>query len=130
MSPLAPQTQRLTVVLLAASLALIGPGVAGLGASIPLAAVLATAGGLLFLARYEVADAGRPLGVAVGRYLRDLWVGPLVAAAVALAMLGSSPGEVQALGGLCGLVGMLNYFLRPVYAALVGLGRYLRRVVG
>jgi hypothetical protein len=27
----------------------------------------------------------------------------------------ATPAEVQALGGLLGLVGMANYFLRPLY---------------
>jgi hypothetical protein len=28
---------------------------------------------------------------------------------------GASPEELQALGGIAGFVGMINYFLRPVY---------------
>ena len=42
---------------------------------------------------------------------------PAVATAVSLAFLGASPAELRALGGLVGLVGMTNYFLRPVYRA-------------
>lgn len=130
MSALAHRTQRLTVVLLVASVSLIVPGLGGLGASFPLAVGLAAVAGLLFAARDELAAATRRRRLSLGSYFRELWVGPLVAAVVALAMLGASPGEVQALGGLCGLVGMLNYFLRPIYAALVGLGRYVGRTLG
>lgn len=126
MNTLPVRIQRLTVVLLAASLSLIGPGLAGLGASVPLVVALAAAAGLLALTRAEAGGRRWP-GMVPVRYLRDLWAGPLVAGVVALAMLGSSPGEVQALGGVCGLVGMLNYFLRPIYALLASLGAYLRR---
>lgn len=130
MSPLAPRTQRLTVVLLAASLALVGPGLAGLGASLLLSLALGVAAGVLLAARDRLAALGRWHGLDVGTYLRDLWAGPLVGAAVVLAAPGATPAEVQALGGLCGLFGMLNYFLRPIYATLFGLGRYLRRTLG
>lgn len=130
MSRLAPRTQRLTVVLLAASLTLVGPGVAGLGASLSLSVVLGIGAGVLLAVRDRLAAVGRWHGLDLGHYLRDVWAGPLVGAAVVLGAPGATPGEVQALGGICGLLGMLNYFLRPVYVALYGLGRYVRRALG
>lgn len=130
MTRLAPRTQRLTVVLVGASLALIAPGVAGLGASLGLAALLGVTGGVLLAIRERLATLEGPYGLEIDRYVRDVWAGPLVGAVVVLAAPGAAPGEIQALGGLCGLVGMLNYFLRPIYALLFGLGRYLRRALG
>jgi hypothetical protein len=52
------------------------------------------------------------------RYAADLPLAPLVAAVATLAFLGATPGEVQAVGGGLGLLGMGQYFLRPVYHAL------------
>jgi hypothetical protein len=42
---------------------------------------------------------------------------------------GASPGEVQALGGLLGLVAMANYFFRPVYYAVYATGRWASRAL-
>lgn len=119
-----------TAVLLFASLTLVVPALAGLGTSIPLALVLAALGGALFPARDRLAAVGGVGGVPIGGYLHVVWLGPLVGAGVALASLGASPGELQALGGLCGLAGMLNYFLRPIYALGLAALRAVDRWVG
>ncbi len=120
---------RLTVVLLAASGTLIGPGTLGVGAGLPLLLVLAG----VALGAFAVRDALRRvrprLGIPLGRCLAVVWVGPVIAATVVLGVLGATPGEVQALGGLVGLVAMLNYFLRPVYYAVFATGRWLAQAV-
>lgn len=121
------ESVRATFVLLVASLLLVGPGLAGLGSSLVLAvAVLATAVGL-FALRARIPGGPTVLDQKLGAYARVVWVGPAIAGAVCLAFLGASPAELQALGGLVGLLGMVNYFLRPVYSA----GSLLfRRVTG
>lgn len=120
---------RVTVICLAGGFALIGLGTAGLASSPLVVALLLVASGALYAL-------GRGLeGSAVERVDRhrmhaDLWIGPLVGAVVALGWLHATPGELQALGGLVGLVGMANYFLRPVYHLLWGLGRRAAALVG
>lgn len=129
MQRLALRSVQLTAILLVASVALIGPALAGLGASIPLAVVLFGAGALLFAGRRDLGAIGIVRWIPLGPTLRVAWIGPLLAALIALLASGASPGELQALGGLCGLAGMVNYFLRPVYGLLVAAGRYVRRTV-
>lgn len=119
-----------TAVLLVASVALIAPSLAGLGTSLPLALVLAVVAGGLFAVRDRLASAGPVARIQVGGYLHVAWLGPLVGAAVVLVAPGASPGELQALGGLCGLLGMVNYFLRPIYALVIGAVRAVDRRIG
>ena len=52
----------------------------------------------------------------------------LVAAVAVVLFPEATAGEVQALGGLIGLAGMGNYFLRPVYRLVYGVGRRLAGV--
>jgi hypothetical protein len=108
---------RLTLVLLAGAVPLVAAGTAGVAASpwlvlglVALAALLRVLGGRLTLTAWTRVD--------TSRYVLDLWLGPVAAAVVILASLDASPGEVQALGGLVGLAGMVNYFLRPIYHLL------------
>lgn len=127
MSPLAPRTQRLTVVLLAASLVLGLPGVVGVGPSLGLAVILAVLAGVLLSVRDRLALIRPSPGIKIGRYVRDLWIGPVIGVVIVLLLSGATPGELQAVGGVCGLLGMANYFLRPVYASAIALGRYVQR---
>jgi len=116
---------RATFVLIVASLALLLAGLAGAGGSLALLVGLVAVAVALFAVRDRL-DANAALaGQDVGDYGRLLWAGPAVAAAVVLAFLGASPAELQALGGLVGLVGMTNYFLRPVYRAASAFARRL-----
>jgi hypothetical protein len=121
------RTLALTYVLLAASVALIGPSLAGLGGSGPVLAVLLAAGALLASVRPAIADLDPVMGYDVGAYVKELWLGPVVAVAMVVVLApGASAGELQSVGGLAGFVGMVNYFLRPLYFFLVDLvGRYV-----
>jgi hypothetical protein len=110
-----------TAHLLVAGLVLIAASVAGLHGSAALAGVLLLAAVALFAVRDRVPPLGRMLGYDLQRTLADLWIAPLLAATTTADALGATPGELQSLGGILGLVGMINYFLRPVYYGLYSL---------
>lgn len=109
------RSRRFTWVLLFASATLILPALLGASATAPLAAILGSLAGALWLLREQLATLPTVVGYDLGLYGRDCWIGAVVGSAVTLAFLGASPGELQALGGLTGLVGLVNYFLRPLY---------------
>jgi hypothetical protein len=113
---------RLTLALLAGGTVLVALGTAGVGGSVLLVLALAALTALASVAGAELLDTAWARVDSHG-YVADLWVGFLVAGVAVLLVLDATPGEVQALGGLVGLVGMVNYFLRPVYRLLFGLGR-------
>jgi hypothetical protein len=109
------RSRRFTWVLLFASATLILPALLESGATAPLAAVLASLAGALWLLREQLATLPTVVGYNLGLYGRDCWLGAALGSAVTLLFLGASPDELQALGGVLGLVGMVNYFLRPLY---------------
>jgi hypothetical protein len=113
---------RLSLALLAGAAVLVALGSAGVGGSVALVVGLAALTVLASVAGDELLDTAwrrvDPHG-----YVADLWVGFLVAGVAVVLFLDATPGEVQALGGLVGLVGMANYFLRPVYRILFALGQ-------
>lgn len=114
---------RLTVVLLLTSVLVIVPALAGVGGSVLLVvAALGVAGGL-YAVRDRLRTAPRVAGHDLGYYGEALWASGVVAAVVFLLGLTATPGELRALGGIVGLAGMANYFLRPVYRLLVVLFR-------
>jgi len=119
-----------TTVLLVASVVLIVPSLVGLAASLPLLVAFAVLGGALFAVRDPLASAVSVPTMSVGPVLRVTWVGPVVAGLIVLVALDATPDELQALGGLCGLVAMANYFLRPVYGVVISLGRSVGRTLG
>ncbi|MEF8787128.1 MAG: hypothetical protein V5A45_14445 [Haloarculaceae archaeon] len=109
---------RLTVVLLVASVLVIAPGIAGVGGSLLLVAGALLVAGGLYSVRDRLEMAPKVLRHDLGRYGTTLWLSGVVAAVVFLLGLSATPGELLALGGLVGLLGMVNYFLRPVYRLL------------
>jgi len=127
MTDLSEVTLRVTAVLLATSVFLIGPTLLGFGGSLTLAAVLLALAALLY-AGGTTLPAPAVYGHDLSTYQRDLWLGPALGAVVVLFFLETTPGELQALGGLAGTAGMANYFLRPVYFLLESLlGRLARQ---
>jgi hypothetical protein len=121
---------RLTVVLVAASTLLVCAGLAGLGASVGLAGALIVLAGALSAFRRLLDGAPTVASHDLKAYGDVLWVGPIVAAVVCLLFLGATGAELQALGGVLGLVGMTNYFLRPAYRAGYAVVRFVARVAG
>jgi hypothetical protein len=109
------ETFRATVVLVAASVALIAPGAAGIDGSMLLGVVFVALAGPLFAVRGVLSEGPVILGHDIGSYVAVLWLSPLLAALISFMAPGATPGELQALGGLVGLAGMANYFLRPLY---------------
>lgn len=116
----------LTYMLLLGGFCLIGLGSVGIGASGPSLAVLLALAAILAATRPYLAEAPSIWEYETGRYIRDIWVGPVIAVVgVALVDTGASPVELQAIGGMLGLVGVINYFLRPLYLYLIRKGRHL-----
>jgi len=109
------RSSRATYVLLVASFLLIGPGVVGFGPTVVLAAGLAALTAGLWGVRDRLRELPVLAGYDLGWYARDSWLGAAVTLPIVLGSLNSPPPELQALGGLVGLLGMANYFLRPLY---------------
>jgi len=113
------QTRRITSVCLVAAAVLIGPGAAGLAPSLAFVAGCLGLAGLALTARERlVATVDREV---VRVHAQTLWIGLALAAAVGLLWMDLTPGELQTVGGLVGLLGMANYLLRPVYHFLASL---------
>jgi hypothetical protein len=121
------RSSRGTYILLAASFLLIGPTVVGLGATLPLLAAYVGIAALAWAGREGLRGLPVVAGYDLGWYARDSWLAALFAGVASLAVFGAPPPELQAAGGILGLVGMVNYFLRPLYLliadVLVGLVR-------
>ncbi len=130
MTALRERALRVTTVLVAASALLIPPGVLDIGGSWPMVGALVLLAGGLFVIRDVFSQFPTILGIEAGEYLPDIWLAPVVASG-ALVVVGPSvsPGELQALGGLAGLVGVVNYLLRPVYVFFYGIGRRVLQAV-
>lgn len=107
-------TMQVTVVCLVASATLLALGLAGATASLVLVGLLIALTAGLYRTRPSP-SIGYVLGIDVDAVLESLWVAPAVAAVPLVVELGATPAEMQALGGLLGLAGMANYFLRPLY---------------
>lgn len=113
-----------SALLLAASFVLIGASLLGLGATLALAAVLILLTVGLFVTRKYLAEFVDEYYL-IARTVEDCWIGTTAAALTVLVALGATPGELQTLGGLIGLAGMLNYFVRPLYRLLYRAGRWI-----
>lgn len=121
------RSRRVTIVLVVASAVLIGPAYAGVGATLGLAITLAAVAAALWAVRDELGRLPEVVGYDLGEYASDGWIGVALAVAVVLLTLGAPAVELQAFGGLAGLVGMVNYFLRPLYLFLIA---GIDRVIG
>ena len=115
---------RATVILLTAGLSLVAVGTAGVAASLLLVLASVVLAGVTRVVT-DAVEVPATDGVTVRTVATDLWIGPALAAVVLVLWLDATPGEVQALGGMVGLVGMLNYFLRPFYHLIYELGQRL-----
>ncbi|AWB28133.1 hypothetical protein [Halococcoides cellulosivorans] len=110
-------SRQLTSVLFLAGLVLVALGVAGVSPSILLVGPLVGFGGVLLLV-HELLGQRVPTRVAK-IHAATLWVGPVVAGAVVAARPALSTGELQAVGGIVGLLGIGNYLVRPLYVWVV-----------
>lgn len=116
------ETLRLSVVLVGTSVVLILPGVYGFGGSVALVGLLVGLGVGLLVVRRRLRTGLDRVGHRWGYYAEVLWLSPFVGGAIVGLFLTATPGELQALGGVAGLVGMGNYFFRPIYR--IGYGLY------
>jgi hypothetical protein len=112
-------SRQLSSVTLVAAAVVITPTMLGVGPSLALAVGFLALGGVLGLARLYATVVPSET---VRWHLETLWLGPILAGLAVLLWLEASIGELQAIGGLIGLVGVANYLLRPVYAGLYWLG--------
>lgn len=109
------RSSRGTYILLLASFLLIGPTVAGVGATLPLVAVFAALAVAFWAGRDSLRRLPVVAGYDTGWYARDSWLAAVLGGVVTLVVFGAPSAELQAVGGLVGLTGMVNYFLRPLY---------------
>jgi hypothetical protein len=113
-------TMQVTVLCLVASGTLLALGTAGVPASLALIAFLLMLSAGLYSTRPDD-DGGRLLGIDIGRLFATLWLAPAISALAVVVEPTASPEELLVLGGVVGLAGMLNYFLRPVYLLVYSL---------
>ena len=119
----------MTAVLIVTSLVLILPSLAGIGASVPFILGLALATLAVFLVREDLSNAPTVLDYDLGTYAPDLWLAVALAAGTLVVFPDATATELQSLGGLAGLVAMLNYFLTPVYSFVYTLAVRIGRTV-
>lgn len=100
---------RISAVFILAAVLLIPLGFLGMSASPAVIVGLLVLAFALFYA-WQYSDE-------YSKYLSGLWLGPTIATIVGIIglVIGASPGELQALGGIAGLIGVFNLLLRPVY---------------
>jgi len=120
---------QVTMLCLVAAGILLALGVAGIPASPALLLFLLALSAGLYYTRPD-ASVGQVLGIDVDGLLSTLWLAPALAAVTIVFEPSASAAELQALGGLVGLVGMLNYFLRPVYLLAYSLVETIQKLGG
>lgn len=104
---------RISAVFLLAGLILIPMPYVGMGPSLLLLLILAGSAWALY-------EGWQRSEGTVRTYLSGLWLGPVVAIAFTIYgfTIGATPDELQALGGIAGIIGVINLLLRPVYRFL------------
>jgi hypothetical protein len=120
-------TTQVTVVCLVASAIVLSLGLVGATATPVLVGLLLVLAAALYRTRPDTA-VGLVAGVDIDGLLETLWLAPAIAAVPLVLELGATPAEMQALGGLLGLAGMVNYFLRPLYLVVYSVVATLARV--
>jgi hypothetical protein len=119
MTALRTRALQLTMVCLAGSGLLLVLGFVGVSGSVLLGGLFIVLSVGLYATRPS-SSVGPIVGIDIDSILKALWLAPLIAAVAVFLEPGATPAELQALGGLVGLVGMANYFLRPVYIFVSG----------
>lgn len=109
-------TGAITATALVAAGVLLAPAFAGVGASLALAVVTFGVTVLAFLAREELGALAPVPWLRL--HFEAIWAGAAAATLVFVAFAGATPAELQTLGAVVGLLGLLNYLLRPVYFTL------------
>ncbi|MFC7059147.1 hypothetical protein [Halovenus salina] len=122
--------RRVTAVLLVTSVVLILPGTIGIGASVPFAVGLGLAALALAAVRETLATVPTVLGYDLGQYAPHLWLSPLLALGAVVVFPDATSVELQSLGGVAGLVAMVNYFLTPAYSVVYALASRIARGIG
>jgi hypothetical protein len=112
---------QLSALLLLSGVCLIGASLLGVGTGPLLFGALLAATVALYLARDAVPRIERFPEWALADLGSDLWLAPLIAASAVLVAPGATPGEVQSIGGLVGLVALIVYFARPLIPLAAGL---------
>lgn len=121
------RTFRASIVLLVTSAVLIGTGAVGLDANVYFLFGLVVLAGVLAAVGTVLTDLPTVFGYDLGTYASDLWLAPLVAIAFLLVIEPTAnPAELRAIGGIAGLIGMANYFVRPLYHYIA---RHLRNLL-
>lgn len=110
---LARRVRQLTGTGFLAGVLLIALGLAGQSGTTALGVGLLAVGALAFSFRHHFA--GLVSHPAADAYLRSIPPAPSLAGAVVLWFAGASAGELQTLGGVIGLLALVNHLLRPVY---------------
>jgi len=117
------RVRQLTGMGFLAGVLLIALGVAGQSGTMAVGLALLAVGAFALSFRHHLT--GLVSHPAVDAYLTSVPVAPVLAGAVVIWFAGTSPGELQTLGGVLGLLSLVNHLLRPLY----GLGyRLITRV--
>jgi hypothetical protein len=119
--------RQFTSVALVAAVILVGLGAAGYAPSLVFAVPAAALAGAAFSVRDRLIAAAPYRVLAV--HAESLWIGPALAAGVLVVYGGISPGELQTVGAVIGLLGMANYLLRPVYILVASVAARVARAV-
>jgi energy-converting hydrogenase Eha subunit G len=105
--------RQFTSVALGVAAILVPLGFAGIEPSLLLALGPAGIAGLLLANRQRLLALHDSDFWAI--HVETLWIGPALAASILVVFGSLTSGEMQTIGAVVGLLGMVNYLLRPVY---------------